>query len=975
MASVISVLAKVQADASNFVGGMKQAETAVNNLKTSSAAATGATAKNFDTGTKQMGNSAIKLGGILATAAKGFLLFQGVNFMKSAVAGASAFEAEFEGVNQAFGEGAALVQEFAKQAAFTSGVAEVPALRAAKGFGVFATSAGLAGENAAKFATGLVQAAGDLGSFYDLPTEQALAAISSGLRGETEPLRRFNILIGEAEMNAKAMAMGLGASSAALTQQEKVLVRQQLIMDGIGVAQGDFVKYQDTYGNSIKTVGALFQNLQKDVGSALLPVLAKLAGALVPIITQLGPILTKVFEALVPVIQAVVDNLDSFMPVLDPLVEILRIVAEVFAEIITAILPPLIQVVKKVLPVFVKLAEIFAKLAVKLLPSLVKLLDKFLIPVLDFLVGMIENYGLPILEALADVMGDALIWAVDALVGAFQFLQRILEPIFNGVIKPLLDGLMALAGIKPIKAKVDVETTGVDSKTGGPSDFDFDMPTGGAGGAGGAGGKGGGGTSAADRKKQVKDTAKTFKELLKALIPVKALEKELGQFEKAVVDNFTNINKAIKQSRVDKIITKKEAAALKEYSNQIQTELRKIGAERDALEEKLAKLNAIKASSVDFVKGIDEMLKSTQPLARVEQEIGRFESAVIGSFDAINSKIADGLSIGLLTEEIATQLRSSAASTKKALSDIAKQRDELAKSYNMMVDKLNASRDFRRSTKEAVKGFADITAMGRSARSMIIGLTKLVKQTDTFASDLSTLQVMGLNKQAYNSILASGRDVGGATAKGLIKGGKDSIAEINKLYAKLETAGDKISKDAEVYMFDGGETAIMSYIDGIVAQDESLRKQAETSATAFNTMFQTTVNAAQVSIQSQIDALLAQQTELENAATTLAEAFNAKFAAMLADFSAVGNQASGAGEAAKKATGEVKGKPKPSPNPPPVGKPMTAAQMQAAIIADKRASTINVNVKAGVGSNPAAVGREIVQAVKAYERSSGRAAI
>jgi hypothetical protein len=233
---------------------------------------------------------------------------------------------------------------------------------------------------------------------------------------------------------------------------------------------------------------------------------------------------------------------------------------------------------------------------------------------------------------------------------------------------------------------------------------------------------------------------------------------------------------------------------------------------------------------------------------------------------------------------------------------------------------------------------------------------------------------MGLNKQAYNSILASGREVGGATAKGLIKGGKSSIEEINKLYAKLETAGEKISQDAEVYMFDGGETAIMSYIGGIVAQDESLRKQAESSATAFNTMFQSTVNAATISIQSQIDALLAQQTELENAAITLAEAFNAKFAAMLDDFSAVGNQAS---DSAKAVSKDVKktNVPKPVTKAPTISKPMTAAQMQAAIIADKRASTINVNVKAGVGSNPAAVGKEIVQAVKAYERSSGRVAL
>jgi hypothetical protein len=224
MASVISVLAKISADTSNFVRGMNVVETSTTNMVKGVTVESRTMEKTFRNSTQSMGDSAIKLSGALATAAKGFLLFQGLNFMKDAVAGASAFEAEFEGVNQAFGTGAKLVQDYAKNAAFTAGVAEVPALRAAKSFGVFASSAGLAGEEAGKFATGLVQAAGDLGSFYDLPTEQALAAISSGLRGETEPLRRFNILIGEAEMNTKAMEMGLGANSSALTQQQKVLV-------------------------------------------------------------------------------------------------------------------------------------------------------------------------------------------------------------------------------------------------------------------------------------------------------------------------------------------------------------------------------------------------------------------------------------------------------------------------------------------------------------------------------------------------------------------------------------------------------------------------------------------------------------------------------------------------------------------------------------------------------------------------------
>lgn len=977
MASVISVMAKVQADSSTFVEGMKTAENSVEKLKKTATAATKATAASFEKDTKSMGASALSLGKVLATTAAAFVLYKGFKFLKDAVAGAADFETALKSVNGVFGSGSQIVKDYAKTAATSVGLSEKAALQGAKSFGAFAKLAGLAEDGAAKFSTGLVQAAGDLGSFYGVPTGSALTALEAGLRGQAEPLKQFGILLDTAEMNAKSMELGLGSNSAALNEQEKILVRHAIIMDNLGDAQGNFAKESDKYGNSIKTVGALFENLQKDLGTALLPVLAKLAGALIPIIQQLGPVLIKIFDALIPAIDAVVSELDSFMPVLDPLIEVLRIVAEVFSEMIKQILPPLIKILKLLLPPIVRIVEIFAKLITKILPPLTKLLEKVLMPILEGLIDFLDSYALPILDALADVMGDGLVWAVDALVKGFEILRDVLEPIWNNVIKPLLNGLLNLAGIE-VTPKVNVQRSVTDITKGGLSDFNFDMPDiiGGGGGIGGDGGaKAAAKARAAARAKAVKDAAKMFDDLLKALIPVRA--RELGAFEQAVVDSFKSINKAITKTRMDKIITKEEAQALRAYSKEIRKELRAIAAERDAVAAKLAKLDSIKNSTLTFVKNMAELLQGTQPLARVEVEIGRFESAVIIAFDNINTKIEDGLSIGLLSDTIASQLKASAATTKKALSDIAKQRDQLAKSYNEMVERISAAREFKKATKAAITGFANITAMGRSARSMIIGLSKLVRQTDAFANDLSTLQALGLNKQAFNSILEAGAAVGGATAKGLIRGGKASVDEINKLYGRLEAVGEKISSDAEVFMFDGGETAITSYIEGIVAQDEKLRKQAEASATAFNTMFQNTVNAAQVSIQSQIDALLAQQAQLEAAATTLAEAFNAKFAAMLADFSMVGNQAGGAASGASAATDAVKKTKKittPITTPQPVGKPMTVAQQQrAAIVADnRRSATLNVNVKAGVGSNPAQVGREIVQAVKAYERSSGR---
>jgi hypothetical protein len=261
---------------------------------------------------------------------------------------ASAFEAEFIGVEQVFGDAAAVVQEFASNASKLIGASETDALRAAKSLGVYGKAAGLAGTDLADFSVNLLQTAGDLGSFYDVSTDEAIAAIGSGLRGEAEPLRKFGILLSDAALKAVALESGLIKASVSsigiqdatvkvtkaqnayseavkkfgpdslqaqeaqvklakassefesasagkvgtLTAEQKILAANALIMDQLGAAQGDFVNYSDTYGNAVKTVTADFKDMQTQVGVALLPAAAALAAflkdTLVPALTTVA---------------------------------------------------------------------------------------------------------------------------------------------------------------------------------------------------------------------------------------------------------------------------------------------------------------------------------------------------------------------------------------------------------------------------------------------------------------------------------------------------------------------------------------------------------------------------------------------------------------------------------------------------------------------------------------------------------------
>ena len=216
----------------------------------------------------------------------------------NAVKAASNLAAEYEGVNQIFGQAAKGVQEFAKQASKTAGLSETEALQGAKTFGLFAQAAGLSTASAATFSTTLVQLAGDLGSFNDVPTADALAAIQSGLQGQAEPLRKFGVFLTDDALKAEALAMSIYNGTGALSAQQKMLASYSLILKSTNVQQGDFIKYADTFGNSTKTITKDLENLSAQIGQQLLPVIEEMLPAISELIPILGEKLQKAVDSI-----------------------------------------------------------------------------------------------------------------------------------------------------------------------------------------------------------------------------------------------------------------------------------------------------------------------------------------------------------------------------------------------------------------------------------------------------------------------------------------------------------------------------------------------------------------------------------------------------------------------------------------------------------------------------------------------------
>jgi vacuolar-type H+-ATPase subunit H len=268
--------------------GLKSARGAFDQFKTKIGEADGAMGKlkagsgvAFDTIKANAGAFAIAGGAAM------------VAFGAKAISAASDFEESTAKIGQLFGDASDSVFDFADDAAQALGQSKQSVLEAAGTFGTFGKAAGLAGEDLSTFSNDFTALASDLASFNNTSPEEAVQALGAALRGESEPLRRYGILLDDASMRQKALELGIiSTTKNALTPQQKVLAAQALIFEQSQDAQGDFARTSDGLANQQRILAAELENVTIEIGQKLLPAavsFVKFANtSLVPVINTLA---------------------------------------------------------------------------------------------------------------------------------------------------------------------------------------------------------------------------------------------------------------------------------------------------------------------------------------------------------------------------------------------------------------------------------------------------------------------------------------------------------------------------------------------------------------------------------------------------------------------------------------------------------------------------------------------------------------
>lgn len=190
-------------------------------------------------------------------------------FGKKAVNTFSQVEDASSALSATFGANGDALIKWAKQSGDALNLSQTEALSAAQTFAIFAESAGLGGQQMQTFTTDLTARAADLASYFGGSTADAVTALGSALRGEAEPARRYGILLDDMTLKAEAMAQGIYNGNGPLTQQQKILAAQTIIMKQSARAAGDVERTQDSMANQIKDSQQQMADFQATAGETI----------------------------------------------------------------------------------------------------------------------------------------------------------------------------------------------------------------------------------------------------------------------------------------------------------------------------------------------------------------------------------------------------------------------------------------------------------------------------------------------------------------------------------------------------------------------------------------------------------------------------------------------------------------------------------------------------------------------------------
>jgi phage-related minor tail protein len=165
----------------------------------------------------------------------------------------------------------------------------------------------------------LVKLGVDLAATYGYDVQEALLGMTALFRGEYDPIEKFGVAMKQAEINAVLAERGLDKLTGGARRNAEQTVRMELLYERAADAMGVFEAQSGSLYTEQKKLGATFENMQAQLGTALLPAVSDLNRELRALLEEITPGLIEIFGFFAEVLDGI---LGIFRDAIDPTTEL-----------------------------------------------------------------------------------------------------------------------------------------------------------------------------------------------------------------------------------------------------------------------------------------------------------------------------------------------------------------------------------------------------------------------------------------------------------------------------------------------------------------------------------------------------------------------------------------------------------------------------------------------------------------------------
>ena len=390
-----------------------------------------------------------------------------------------------------------------------------------------------------------------------------------------------------------------------------------------------------------------------------------------------------------------------------------------------------------------------------------------------------------------------------------------------------------------------------------------------------------------------------------------------------------------------------------------------------------------------FLQGMNLVIRGLQMFGVDVKEVGQIAPVALkrislSTVEASNNMGALAAQTDTLSTDVSDQLVPSVTKMNKGLEktseELKKVKDAAKNAAQVVVDNLENALRKAESALEDVRGkfnnfktaigstISGILNFGKAAESenFLKGLADQATQATLFADKVKQLVVLGLNERGIRQVLDAGFEAGSKIADNIISGGATVVQQVNTLVDSIFNVAEQVGEFGAVAFYDAGVKQAEAMVDGIKVALERARGELKSIVDSLGTgqgAGETVAAGAEPTPPppkaEQKKLLTPKQFEI---ASNLTKQFG----------TAAGSYQALAFALQNKSIRMAKGGIVTGPTNAIIGEagPEAVVPLSGANSA-KLGTTYNIVVNAGIGTSGSQVGKEIVDAIKRFEKTSG----